>query len=126
VAGAIAQHGHAVQCVGGDPVTGERPFAYTVGLHTRPDREYELALSSPSVLPDGAVAFFRLANDPKNRPGPAAVRSPAMTTTPPVPIGCAGSSTGSQPTDPRVTSMPKEGEHWWIRSSCTRKQPEPA
>ncbi|MFE2181101.1 DUF4262 domain-containing protein [Streptomyces sp. NPDC059455] len=45
VEGIIAHHGHAVQYVGGDPDTGAPPFAYTVGLHTRPDRDYELALS---------------------------------------------------------------------------------
>ncbi|MBK3564458.1 DUF4262 domain-containing protein [Streptomyces sp. MBT62] len=41
----IAEHGHAVQYVGGDPTMGEPPFAYTVGLHTRPGRAYELAFA---------------------------------------------------------------------------------
>ncbi|MFF7987756.1 DUF4262 domain-containing protein [Streptomyces sp. NPDC007901] len=41
----IAEHGYAVQHVHGDPATGARPFAYSIGLHTRPDRGYELAVS---------------------------------------------------------------------------------
>jgi hypothetical protein len=45
VAAVISEHGHAVQYVGGDPTMGEPPFAYTVGLHTRPGRPYELAFA---------------------------------------------------------------------------------
>lgn len=41
----IAVYGHAVQYVGGDPATKTRPIAYTVGLHVRPYRDYELAVS---------------------------------------------------------------------------------
>ncbi|HEY8985531.1 MAG TPA: DUF4262 domain-containing protein [Streptomyces sp.] len=41
----IARHGHAVQYVYGDLYLGLRPFAYTVGLHTRPDCDYELAVT---------------------------------------------------------------------------------
>ncbi|GAA3838467.1 hypothetical protein GCM10022403_083700 [Streptomyces coacervatus] len=41
----IANYGHAVQYVGGDPETGARPFAYTIGLHRSGGRDYELAVS---------------------------------------------------------------------------------
>ncbi|MEU6355686.1 DUF4262 domain-containing protein [Streptomyces sp. NPDC047072] len=49
VAGIVAQHGYAVQYVGGNPGTGARSFAYTVGLHTQPGRDYELAASGLSA-----------------------------------------------------------------------------
>ncbi|MEV7395006.1 DUF4262 domain-containing protein [Streptomyces sp. NPDC091215] len=45
VVGIITEYGYAVQYVHGDPVTGARPFAYTIGLHTRPHCGYELAVS---------------------------------------------------------------------------------
>ena len=45
VAEVTAENGHAVQYVGGDPTMGMPPFAYTVGLHTRPGRAYELAFA---------------------------------------------------------------------------------
>ncbi|MFG1667620.1 DUF4262 domain-containing protein [Streptomyces sp. Y7] len=59
----IAEHGYAVQCVGGDVASRRQPFAYTVGLHTGPDHDYELALSgldadtSTSVLHSLAAAL---------------------------------------------------------------------
>ncbi|MFJ6901543.1 DUF4262 domain-containing protein [Streptomyces hokutonensis] len=63
VAAVIAGHGHAVQYVGGDPTMGVPPFAYTVGLHTRPGRAYELAFAgggpdlSTTVLNSLAIAL---------------------------------------------------------------------
>jgi len=39
----IAAHGHAVQYVGDSQQGGPAAFAYTVGLHTRPGHDYELA-----------------------------------------------------------------------------------
>ena len=45
VATVIAANGHTVQYVGGDPTMGVPPLAYTVGLHTRPGRAYELAFA---------------------------------------------------------------------------------
>ncbi|MEX3102055.1 MULTISPECIES: DUF4262 domain-containing protein [unclassified Streptomyces] len=41
----IDRHGRAVQYVHGDPRFGVHPFAYTIGLHTRPDCDYELAVT---------------------------------------------------------------------------------
>lgn len=45
VADTIDKHGYAVQFVTGDPDTGARPFAYTVGLHISPGHRYEIAVS---------------------------------------------------------------------------------
>ncbi|MFJ3779803.1 DUF4262 domain-containing protein [Streptomyces sp. NPDC090075] len=45
VTGIIAKHGYAVQYVHSDPATGARPFAYTIGMHRRPNCGYELAVS---------------------------------------------------------------------------------
>ncbi|WP_416968221.1 DUF4262 domain-containing protein [Streptomyces sp. 4F14] len=41
----IVRHGRAVQYVQDDSRFGAHPFAYTVGLHTRPDYDYELAVT---------------------------------------------------------------------------------
>ncbi|MFD8716913.1 DUF4262 domain-containing protein [Streptomyces sp. NPDC059629] len=45
----IVEHGYAVQYVHGDPATGARSLAYTVGLHARPNCGYELAVSGLSA-----------------------------------------------------------------------------
>jgi len=41
----IARHGRAVQYVHGDLQLGAHPFAYTIGLHTLPGCDYELAVT---------------------------------------------------------------------------------
>ncbi|MGW7514160.1 DUF4262 domain-containing protein [Streptomyces sp. NPDC054796] len=69
VAEAVDRYGHAVQYVG----DGRAPYAYTVGLHTGPDRGYELALSgldveiSHNVLNSFAVMLADSGLDPFDR-----------------------------------------------------------
>ncbi|MET8983255.1 DUF4262 domain-containing protein [Streptomyces sp. NPDC004539] len=55
VEGIIAREGHAVQYVYGSPGAGARPFAYTIGLHTLPDHDYELAVSGLDDRSSGAL-----------------------------------------------------------------------
>ena len=53
----IAEHGHAVQYVRGDPETGAPPFGYTVGLHQRPGHDYELAVAG--LGPEASVGVLK-------------------------------------------------------------------
>ncbi|WP_409113166.1 DUF4262 domain-containing protein [Streptomyces acidiscabies] len=51
----IAREGLTVQYVYASPDAGTRPFAYTIGLHTHPDRNYELAVSGLNDRPSGVL-----------------------------------------------------------------------